>query len=305
MSQPDDVVTVFDALVRPPRNERDRTYAASTGDWRIAKSAEGLAALLVRSPAVTRAPIVTRHLRADFGARCRVREGDGESEEIVTIIECTSTDPEVVRYFLLSMSATLSSLSSPSPLQLGSAVDTLIEVFRAMSRGARTSIQGLWGELFLIAYGADPALLVDGWHVTPNDRHRISRDQLQVPSEVELVLASLQVESSAAGATITDLVDHAVARLASTGEHRFRLLTGVADALGAEWNAAGHQRYDLASARDSLRFYAADTVPTILEPIPTAVSDVRFTVDLTKVVPVETSSLTSAEGLFAASLPVR
>ena len=94
-------------------------------------------------------------------------------------------------------------------------MDRLIELFRAMTTPSRKSVQGLWAELFLIAQSRQPTILVDAWHMLPEDRydfamddqrievksfsgslrqHHFSLEQLQPPEGVKTLIASMLVE---------------------------------------------------------------------------------------------------------------
>jgi hypothetical protein len=182
----------------------------------------------------------------------------------------------------------------------------------------------LWAELFVLTHASQPAELLSHWRITEGDRfdfadeqcclevkssagrsrhHRFSFEQLHPRGDRVIIVASLQLESSAGGATISDFVERLVAQVPAG--LRLRVLGGVAEALGSEWQLEARQRYDEQLARDSLRFYSADNVPSIAGPLPDAVSDVRFTVDLTTVPPLSIEQLRAIAGMLAAAVPAR
>jgi len=239
-----------------------------------------------------------------------------------TLIECTSADNSVRRQFLVTTSAIVDAFgAAPVESDIADALEILIELFRLMAAAPKTSIQGLWGELFVMASGREPETLADSWHVTAGDhhdfacasqrievktaggrhrRHRFSFDQPDVGDETELFIVSLQAEPSAAGATVRDLVADVCARV---GRHaRLAVLRGVADALGADWEQADRHRYDTAGAFRSLKYYDHRHVPRPLD-VPDGVTDVRFTADLAHVPHTQLATIVAAGGLLAASAP--
>jgi hypothetical protein len=73
--------------------------------------------------------------------------------------------------------------------------------------------------------------------------------------------------------------------------------------LGAGWSDAMEECFDLELASESLQFFDSTDIPKIDGPISTAVSDIRFTSDMSAATPVTLESLRSAGGLFAAVAP--
>lgn len=315
------VVDTWSGLDAPSAERGDRTFTTSvvggTG-VRVAKSVSGHAALLVPGVASTRAPVHTRHVRVDFGAKC-VLAGEPDQTLIATVIECTSDDDAVRRQFLVTTAAVVDALGpTHDDAGLANALETLIELFQAMANPPKTSIQGLWGELLIMVSAHDPALLAESWHVTAADhhdfareqqrvevktaggrhrRHRFSLDQLDVPEGTELLVVSVQLETSAAGSTVRDLTTQLCDRLGR--EARMGILAGVADALGANWELADRHRYDVGAAARSIRYYDHRDVPRPAD-VPDGVTDVRFTADLRGAHPRPVAEVRKGGGLFAA-----
>lgn len=59
-------------------------------------------------------------------------------------------------------------------------MNQLIELFRAIAKPARKSLQGLWAELFLISQACQPAILVDAWHTAPEDSYDFAVDNQRI-----------------------------------------------------------------------------------------------------------------------------
>src|SRR5262249_5141409 len=142
-----------------------------------------------------------------------------------TVISCLNADSELVRYFLRIGDILLDSVGQgPRPSDVRVAVDRLVELLRALSRPPTRAIHGLWAELLLIAHGSDPVALARAWHQLPGDlfdfasehqrievkaaagrmrRHHFRLEQLTPPPSIELVVASVLVDRSAAGVSVT------------------------------------------------------------------------------------------------------
>lgn len=59
-------------------------------------------------------------------------------------------------------------------------MNQLIELFRAIAKPARKSLQGLWAELFLISRAHQPAILVNAWHTVVEDRYGFAVDNQRI-----------------------------------------------------------------------------------------------------------------------------
>ena len=97
--------------------------------------------------------------------------------------------------------------------------------------------------------------------------------------------------------------DDLVADLGVGTEAARRLEVIVADSLGQGWREAGDLRLSLEHARRSLRFYRGEDVPTIPQPVPPAVRDVRFVADLSDIVPVASPVVRALAPALAPLLP--
>jgi hypothetical protein len=194
--------------------------------------------------------------------------------------------------------------ASPHRRDVDKAVATLVELFRYSVGAPKQTIAGLWAELFVIAFAVDPTLLIRAWHATPQDDfdfaegdhrlevkssagrrvHQFSLTQLRPPAALNIAIASVLTHSSQGGASIVDLVN-AIRSRVSIPDLLIRVDTVVADTLGTEHRAIATTRFDLAWARQSLRFFGASLVPAVSTPIPPEVSGVHFKVDMTQMEP--------------------
>lgn len=310
-------------------NQFSTTLIPGHEQHRLGKDTQGrplllisvLDALSTRQPA----PIVLEHLTVMYNQNCRVSRPDGAlEEERFTVVRCTGEDTTLQVYFLRVASAILMSLKNrPTQVDIAHAMNRLIELFRALARRPRKDVQGLWAELFLITQSAQPAILVNAWHTLPEDRydfamedqrievksfsgsirqHHFSLEQLHPPEGVNTFVASMRVERSQAGESITNLREKIQTHLGGNSNLLLHLDTVIALTLGDGWQQADEACFDQRLAKESLAFYEAATIPSVNPNLPLGVSRVHFQSDLTGIPAIEISSYDVEDGLFHATL---
>lgn len=271
------------------------------------------------------APIVLEHITVMYDLNCSVSRPDGTLETgRFTVVRCTGEDSTLQDYFLKVASTILISLKDrPTRTDVAHAINQLIELFRTMAKAPRKSVQGLWAELFLISQTSQPAALVDAWHTVPEDRydfamdnqrievksftgntrlHHFSLEQLHPPEGVKVLVASVSVESSQAGESITDLREKIQIRLSGNLDPLLHIDRVIALTLGDAWQQASDTRFDERLAEESLAFYETSEIPSVNPNLPVGVSEVRFRSDLTEAAPVESSVYRIEGGIFEAAL---
>ena len=320
----------FDSITTT--NDEDRFTASPIPDYqphRLGKDTLGRPLLLisifnVRSQSQY-TPVVLEHLRVQYNLNCRISRPDGTFEEgIFTVVHCTGEDVTLQDYFLRVMSTIVIFLGDqPTQSDVAHAMNQLIELFRAMAKVPRKSVQGLWAELFLISQARQPDILVDAWHTVVEDRydfamddqrievksfsgdirlHHFSLAQLQPPDGIKALVASVSVESSQAGVSIADLREKIQTRLGSNLEALLHIDRVMALTLGDAWQQASDARFDNGLAEESLAFYETSKIPSVNPNLPIGVSEVRFRADLTEVSPVENPLHRIEGGIFEAAL---
>jgi hypothetical protein len=253
---------------------------------------------------------------------------DGQREEgDFTIIKCSSADPSLFPHFLRILSPIITTLGvTPTPAAVRRAISGLVDLFQALTTPAKKSVQGLWAELLLIRGASDPLALVGAWHALPSERmdflsgqqrievksssnrrrvHHFSLVQLTPPASTQLVVASLFVESVGGGLSMRRLSDDVRAILAPDPVLLTRFDAVFYATLGASWSDAMDECFDLELATESLQFIDHAEIPKLAGPIPTTVSDVRFTSDVSAAPRLSLESLISRRGLLAAVVPAR
>jgi len=320
----------FDSITTT--NNEDRFTASPIPGYkphRLGKDAHGKPLLLISTLNVRSQrqlpPIVLEHLRVQYNLNCRVSRPDGTFEEgIFTLVHCTEADTTLQDYFLKVMSTIVISLGDqPNQSDVAHAMNQLIELFRAMTKVSQKSVQGLWAELFLIAQARQPDMLVEAWHIVPEDRydfamdnqrievksfsgnirlHHFSLEQLHPPESIRVLVVSVSVESSQAGVSIEELREKIQIRLGSNLDALLHIDRVIALTLGDAWQQASDARFDERLAEESLAFYEISTIPSVNPNLPSGVSGVRFRSDLTEIPTTEISHFPEEHRLFEAVL---
>ena len=324
--------SLFSGLSQPPS---PGSYAARVvpdhPTYRIARSHQGWPCLLVEVQnhldGVNPVDIVGEYVEVRHGRQCTVIDPEGVLYEgRFTIALCRSGD-ESLQGFFLEVKETIVRLLGDTPDSAGvaSAMRHLLELFRTLATPARRSVQGLWGELLLIASASDPALSAGAWHSHPENVYDFSRSSQRVevksssrrsrqhafthrqmwgPEGVDVIVASIFVESSGEGTTIRHLLQEVRDRLASHPERIARVERIVAETLGQDLSAALDEPFDREIALDSLAFHDVKDMPRIdRDDVPSGVSDVRMVSDLTECPELSEERIQQDGGLTAALTP--
>jgi hypothetical protein len=328
-----DLSELFESLVLPLERPAGKSLSAvaipGAGSHRLAKDAGGSPCLLLRQPASASPtpPIRLQNLLVSYGVPCAISHPDGHQEEgTFTIIKCSSADPSLFPHFLRILSPVIATLgATPTAAAVRRAISGLVDLFQALTAPAKKSIEGLWAELLIIRRSADLPALVAAWHGLPVERidflrgqqrievkssssrrrvHHFSLEQLTPPASARLIIASIFVEPVGGGLSLRRLSDDIRAILAAHPALLTQFDSIFYATLGASWSEAMEECFDFELACQSLQFFDSVHVPKIDGLIPGAVSDVRFTSDMSAATPVSVDALRTAGGLFAATTPV-
>ena len=183
-------------------------------------------------------------------------------------------------------------------------------------------MQGLWAELLVIAFATDPISLIKAWHRSPEDKydfssenqrieiksatssvrkHHFSLEQLNPPSGVDVLVASMFVERVGSGTSLIDLVEIVREKINKEPELLLYLEQIVGATLGNKWRLATKDRFDLKLAKKSLSFYAVKDIPSINSELPKEITDVHFRVDVTNSPAINKKILKKKHGIFKAT----
>ena len=299
----------------------------SSGTYRLGKDSTGAPALLIQLPsdqAMDASPIRLRHLYVAHDVDCVIHRGHDTESGRFSVLSCVEADRATQNYFLRVVEALLPGLGEcPDALSINQAVDGLVELFRALSNPPIKAVRGLWAELFLLAESRDPGKLLDAWHTVPDDlydfnegnhrievksaqgevrRHHFSLSQLLPPAGTTLVIVSVIVNRAGGGTTINDLIDELRSILSASPHRLLRLYKVITLTLGARWREAELEMFDRSAARQSLSFFRPSDVPMVSPDLPTGVSNVRFSSDLTGKVPYSMGEVRALGGLIGSAV---
>ena len=293
--------------------------------YRIAKDSDGNPTLLIAhsGSSDTVQPVELRYLSFRPRCVCMVTSGgEWRSQEMLSVLKCTTPDPVLREHFLRAVSGTIAALpDSPKAADVAGAVSRLVEVFRALEEPPRTSLQGVWCELFLIAQAARIRQAATAWHADPNALHdfvaggqrvevkattgphrihHFTLEQLLVRRGTEVVVASFMLGESGRGLSLAGLWDAVSSREEITVSLRDRLLKILALSLGRDWRMARRVAFDPDLAAKNMRLYDASAVPAVDPKLPTEVTEVRFKSELTAVPALSRLDVVRRGGLYGA-----
>lgn len=271
------------------------------GPHHIARDSDGQPAILleVHESGVRPPSILLRNLQIDHALRCRIRRADGsEVDSRFSVVRCVSTTASLQECFFDLISVLLIQLSNqPTSRQLSEAFDRIAALFLALERPPTRSVQGLWGELFLITKATNTSFLIESWHndsaehhdfahglhrlevKTCADRartHHFSYEQVYSPDGVRVAIASLFAEKTASGISLGDLWDQAREQVSDNSHLRLKVDEICIQSLGDTWQEARSARFDSSLAFQSLAFYDVEDIPRIPSELPLGLSNVRF-----------------------------
>lgn len=286
-----------------PESREERSYSAKAIDGfdnhRIAKDKNGNPNLLIGTVPKERLNAPDQrlyNLSIIYDLSCEIEAETGIETGNFTIVTYEGNDTSLLEHFLAICETLVVSLGIlPTKEKIADVTSKFIELFRAFKEPPRTTIQGLWSELFVISQSSIPSTLIEAWHSTPEEKydfshkqsrvevkssgsrirtHHFSFDQLNPPSETQLYVVSLFSELVSNGVSINDLMSGIEENL-KDHRHVEKLRLISYSTLGSSLNQINDVRFDFNLANDSMRIYDSLNVPKILT-TPPKVSDVRF-----------------------------
>jgi hypothetical protein len=289
-----------------PSGEKTESFCAAIGarggeHW-MARDCHGYPCLIVAAPTEEGGETRLEHLRIQISVPCEIQASDNTVRATLTVLRCTSSIEEHQRLFVSLIDPIIDAIGQPPTSEkLRSVIQQLVAMFSSLSQPARTTVQGLWGELLVVANSRDPSRMLKAWHATTGDdfdfsegtwrlevktssaqvrEHTFRLNQLRAATGTAIRIASLIVRPAGAGAAIATLVGEIETALHNEPILRLKLHRLTVDTLGAEWKDAADCRFDRELAENSLGFYCAESVPQILGELPAGVSHVSFVSNL-------------------------
>lgn len=330
----DSLADIFEAVAAPDSEQDDRPVFAvlpvpGFESCFVGKDRESRACLLIvtaEGDARPPPPIRLESLDAQFALRCHLKKGREPAREgTFTVIRCRLLDRETVRYFLSVCQTILRMIGEqPSQQAVSAAVQRLAAILQNIKSPPARTLNGLFGELFLISRSGNPARALAAWRIDEHARfdfsdgdvrldvkatggrvrvHSFSYDQCNPPPGTIAIAASLFVEHAPGGVTIRALTRQIEERIASEPDLVLKLHEIIAGTLGSELNEALSVAFDPRIAESSLRFFDICDIPALHDPLPAGVSDVRFRSDLSAVSEQTVRSLIDRAPVFWDLLP--
>lgn len=269
---------------------------------RLAKTYEGYPVLMIctKKSFENRQKFSLQNLKIQQNIECNIKDKGTTIIDYFTLITFTNTSTDLQLYFL-RIAEPLINLLTPQPTEkeVTNVIFKFLEVFKALSEPAHKSVLGLWGELLVIAESVDADLLINAWHNNPfekydfgldnwrievktstkNERiHSFSLEQLNPPYGIDVNVASILTKQTVSGKSFQDLSDIIRAKVNDLNLIS-KLDLVVAQTLGDSMREAQNLKFDLALARQTLRFYSSENIPKIKpEQVTSMVFDVKFSV---------------------------
>jgi hypothetical protein len=296
--------------------------------YRLAKSATGDVALLISAAGPERGlrppPITLEHLSVQHDIECRLEEPGGAVYTAqYTVVQLKNSDRHLASLFVKVLGPFLLTVGpQPSRRAVTEALQGLVDLFRALERPPRKSVQGLWAELLFIATAPNAVALVEAWHATGTDRfdfssgierievksvsgsvraHHFSHEQLRPPEPVQAIVWSVLLDRAASGCPLQSLIEEVRGRVASSPTLVAKIDRVLAELLGAALPVSLDIAFDREAAVASVRVFRAWHVPAVDVPVSDRISALSYVVDLSDI-PASTDLLSDAGPLVAAAI---
>lgn len=294
---------------------------------RIAKDRNGNPSLLLSvdpfSDTILVPDLKLKNLSVSYNVNCIIHQRGDILEKTFSVLSYVGKDQNLINYFLKLGSTLICELGiSPSQNAIQIEVSKFVELFRLAIEPEKKTIQGLWAELFIIAQSRNPVLMLQCWHVTPDDIfdfnageerievkstslnqrvHTFSTEQLNPPEATKTIIASLFVKQSSFGKSIESLKNDIQDKLSGYHDLNEKLNYQIATSLGNSIHEISKFKFDFEFSKTSLRFFEVENVPKISQDlIPPLVFDVKFKSDLSLIEPITPNVLYKDSFLFSA-----
>ncbi len=268
-------------------------------------------------------PVRLRNVLLLPRARIEVRRGDVTSVVEAAVYHCRAESLPLREYFIVAVASILSSQLRAGRFDAGGVLRQLAELFHHLEAPGRATVQGLWGELFVLCESSDPETMLEAWHGDPYEhfdfargadrlevktcgsedrQHHFSLAQARPATPIQAHIASLVCARSVGGVSIQELAEK-LRGLAKNPIHALKLEMLLLEALGDALVDSSDMRFDLQRARASLRFFPAETIPSVSAELPPGVRNVHFEARLTEALALPLNGVPEQGSLLASAWP--
>lgn len=237
-------------------------------------------------------------LRIHSGSNYRLHHSDGTETQSSFVYACLDNNStHLISTFGLVCGVLLHSLpNKPDEEDLRRLLDDFLELFSMRGVVDRSTVVGLWGEMWVLDQFASDELAL-AWHSDPYDRfdfalvpafvevktteqavarHTFALAQL-LPQAKRTLVASLSITPDSSGRTVADLLVSVLSKVsASAGARVSRICLAT---LAGDLEAAADFSFSPAGA-EPLRVFDAADIPRVVVPDLAPISQVVFAVDL-------------------------
>ncbi|WP_130733205.1 PD-(D/E)XK motif protein [Flavobacterium sp. J27] len=314
LSLPENDVKVFNAIAIP-----------QYPNFRVAIDFEGNAILLLsvskRIKDLSLKNFRLKYLQLEQNLDCKIYENDSFKFQTFTVITFRCSDRNLQKYFIrISESLVKTVGQNPTQQQIIDSLKKFVEVFKTLTDSPTNTVNGLWAELFLIENSTNPKELINYWHNLPEEKfdfnagkerievksssnferkHIFSAEQLNPPSDTQVLIASVFLKQHNSGNNIQYLIDRISEKIDYDFDTVEKLNIIVFRTLGSSLEYSIGVKFDYEIAQQSLRFYRHQDIGKIEKVhIPNNVSEVKYKSDLTNVNPISSISTYKNHILF-------
>jgi len=296
-------------------------------NFRVAIDFEGNAVLLLsvskRIKDLSLKNFRLKYLQLEQNLECKIYVNDSTKLQTFTVVTFRCSDRNLQEYFLRISETLVKTIGqNPTQQQVIDSLKKFVEVFKTLTDSPTNTVNGLWAELFLIDTSNNPKTLINYWHNLPEEKfdfnagterievksssnferkHIFSAEQLNPPSDTQLLIASVFLKQHNSGNNIQQLIESISEQIDYDFETTDKLNSIVFRTLGSSLEHSIGVKFDYEIARQSLQFYRHLDIDKIEEiHIPNNVTEVKYKSDLTSIKPIETQKLKDKQILFNA-----
>lgn len=246
-----------------------------------------------------------KYLELNHDLECKIIEGGKSKIANFSIIKFNSEEQVLQSYFFNIVENLLEELSeSPTQQEILKIFSGFVEIFRALTNPPNSTVQGLWGELFVIESSKNANNLVNYWHNRPEEKfdfnadlekievksssnmeriHFFASEQLEAQVGKKLLIASVFTKQSTKGKSISDLIS-SIKKSLNENSLIEKVYSIVSKTLGNSLEQGLKIKFDYNIAENSLQFYDCESISKIEKiNIPNNVYDVKYKSDLTNI----------------------
>jgi hypothetical protein len=304
------LIDLYDTLSLPENDNKvfNAIPIPEYPNFRIAIDFEGNAVLLLsvskRIKDLSLKNFRLKYLQLEQNLECKIYENDSFKLQTFTVVTFRCSDRNLQEYFLRISETLVKAIGqNPTQQQVIDSLKKFVEVFKTLANSPTNTVNGLWAELFLIENSNNPKTLINYWHNQPEEKfdfnagiervevksssnferkHIFSAEQLNPPSDTQVLIASIFLKQHNSGSHIQYLIDSISKKIDYDIEIVDKLNSIVFRTLGSSLEHSIGIKFDYEIAKQSLQFYRHQDIDKIEEVhIPNNVSGVTYKSDLT------------------------